>query len=104
MKQLGERRSVETVFVYNILNSMHWKGLWVLFGYHGYVVDAFIQSKRYRIAKRIGFVRLSNEKVALRVIIRLNGFFLEKRIKVKMASYRSKRKSLRIGSDQNDKE
>ncbi|KAH1081409.1 hypothetical protein J1N35_021170 [Gossypium stocksii] len=48
MEQSGERRIVETVFVYNIPNSMHWKGLWALFGYHGDVVDVFIPFKRSR--------------------------------------------------------
>ncbi|KAG8486019.1 hypothetical protein CXB51_019397 [Gossypium anomalum] len=84
----GERGIVETIFVYNILISMHWKGLWALFRFDGDVVDAFIPSKRCRNGKRFGFVRFSNERDTLRAIMRLNGFFLlGKRIGVKMARY-----------------
>ncbi|KAG8487943.1 hypothetical protein CXB51_018262 [Gossypium anomalum] len=75
-KKSGERRIVETIFVYNIPNSMHWKGLWALFRYHCDVVDAFIPSKRCRNGKRFGFVRFSNERDTLRAIMRLNGFLL----------------------------
>ncbi|TYJ22402.1 hypothetical protein E1A91_A08G123800v1, partial [Gossypium mustelinum] len=87
-----ERGIMEIVFFYNIPISMHWKGLWALFGYHGDVIDAFIPSKRCRNGKRFGFVRFSNERDALRAIVRLNGFFLlGKRIGVKMASYNGRR-------------
>ncbi|KAH1048496.1 hypothetical protein J1N35_039280 [Gossypium stocksii] len=57
-----ENGNVVTVFVYNIPTSMHWKGLWALFGYHGEVVDAFIPTKMCRNGKRFGFVRFSNER------------------------------------------
>ncbi|KAG8496367.1 hypothetical protein CXB51_007606 [Gossypium anomalum] len=104
MEQSRERGTVETVFIYNIPNTMHWKGLWALFGYHG-DVDAFILYKMRKNSKMFGFVRFSNGRGTLRAIMRLNGFFLlKKRIGVKMASYNSKRKSWRIGSNQKDKE
>ncbi|KAH1033007.1 hypothetical protein J1N35_045181 [Gossypium stocksii] len=101
----GEKGRVETVFVFNIPFSMHWKGLWVLFGYYGDVVDAFIPSKRCRNCKRFRFVRLSNVRDAQRAIIRLNGFsLLGNRIGVKMANYNGRRKSWRFGSEQKAKE
>ncbi|KAH1108246.1 hypothetical protein J1N35_012014 [Gossypium stocksii] len=103
--KVGESGSVKTVFVYNILTSMHWKGLWALFGYHGDVIGTFIPSKRCRNGKRFGFVRFSNERDALRAIMRLNGFFLlGMRIKVKMARYNGKRKFWRYASDKKDQE
>ncbi|MBA0843292.1 hypothetical protein Goarm_000494 [Gossypium armourianum] len=96
-----ENGIVTTVFVYNIPSSMHWKGLWALFGYHGDVVDAFILSKRCRNGNRFGFVRFNNERNAQRAILRLNDFFLlGKRIGVKMARYNGKRKIWRNDSDQ----
>ncbi|MBA0629753.1 hypothetical protein Godav_024261 [Gossypium davidsonii] len=96
-----ENGIVTTVFVYNIPSSMHWKGLWALFGYHGDVVDAFILSKRCRNGNRFGFVRFNNERNAQREILRLNGFFLVgKRIGVKIARYNGKRKIRRNDSDQ----
>ncbi|KAH1055054.1 hypothetical protein J1N35_033119 [Gossypium stocksii] len=105
MAAAGERGTVETIFVYNIPNSMHWKGLWALVGYHGDVVDAFIPTKRCRNGKRFGFMRFSNERDAQRAIMRLNGFFFfGKRIGVKMANYNGKRKFLRYVSEQKVKE
>ncbi|KAH1091797.1 hypothetical protein J1N35_019054 [Gossypium stocksii] len=100
-KLAGESGIVETIFVYNIPNSMHWKGLWALFGYHGDVVDAFIPSKRCRYGKRFRVVRFSNERDAQRTILRLNGcFLLGKRIGVKIANYNGKRNFWRYVSDQ----
>ncbi|KAA3468077.1 delta-cadinene synthase isozyme XC1 [Gossypium australe] len=61
-----ENENMVTVFVYNIPTSMHWKGLWALFGYHGNVVDAFIPTKRSRNGKRFGFVKFTNERDAQR--------------------------------------
>ncbi|MFQ6654374.1 hypothetical protein Gotur_025388 [Gossypium turneri] len=37
--------------------TMHWKGLWALFRYHGEVIDAFIPVKKSKSGKRFGFVR-----------------------------------------------
>ncbi|PPS11771.1 hypothetical protein GOBAR_AA08864 [Gossypium barbadense] len=88
-----ENGIVTTVFVYNIAFSMHWKGLWALFGYHGDVVDAFIPLKRCRNGNMFGFVRFNNERDAQRAILRLNGFSLMgMRIGVKMARYNGRRK------------
>lgn len=47
-----------TVFVYNILDSMHWKGLWALFRFHGNVLDAFIPAKKSMKGKRFGFCKV----------------------------------------------
>ncbi|KAH1091893.1 hypothetical protein J1N35_019150 [Gossypium stocksii] len=75
-----------TVFVINISTSMHWKGLWKLFSYHGKVVDAFISEKTSKSGKRFGFMRFSYFVDAQRAIARLNGFvLLRKRIWVKVA-------------------
>ncbi|KAK8617901.1 hypothetical protein V6N13_080814 [Hibiscus sabdariffa] len=40
-----------TVFVHNLPEKMHWKGLWATFGHHGNVIDAFIPMKE---AKSVG--------------------------------------------------
>ncbi|MBA0567430.1 hypothetical protein Golob_012167 [Gossypium lobatum] len=36
---------------------MHWNGPWVLFRYHGEVIDAFIPVKKSKSGRRFGFVR-----------------------------------------------
>ncbi|KAA3486322.1 serine/arginine-rich splicing factor SC35-like [Gossypium australe] len=69
-------REMKIVFVYNILDSMHWKGLWVLFRFHGNVLDAFIPVKRNMEGKRFGFVRFANLEDAKRAISRLDGFVI----------------------------
>ncbi|MBA0813580.1 hypothetical protein Gohar_027416, partial [Gossypium harknessii] len=56
------------VFVLNISLSMHWKGLRVMFRFHGEVLVAFIQAKRSKEGKRFGFVRFSNMTDARRAI------------------------------------
>ncbi|KAH1122969.1 hypothetical protein J1N35_006129 [Gossypium stocksii] len=82
------RNNVRTVFVNNIPESMHWKGLWTLFSFHGEVMDAFIPVKRNKTGKRFGFVRFNKEEDAQRAIGRLDGFvLLGKRIWVKMARF-----------------
>ncbi|KAH1033476.1 hypothetical protein J1N35_045650 [Gossypium stocksii] len=55
---------------------MHWKGLWVLFSFHGNVVDAFIPTKRSNEGKRFGFVRFTKLEDAQREISRLDGFVM----------------------------
>ncbi|KAK8712234.1 hypothetical protein V6N13_147476 [Hibiscus sabdariffa] len=55
---------------------MHWKGLWLAFGRHGEVLDAFIANKRNKEGRKFGFVRTSNETDANRMIERLNNFQL----------------------------
>lgn len=47
-----ERVNPITVFVYNIADSMHWKGLWALFRFNGNVLDAFISTKKSMKGKR----------------------------------------------------
>ncbi|TYJ13921.1 hypothetical protein E1A91_A10G083000v1, partial [Gossypium mustelinum] len=81
-----------TVFVFNISVTMHWKGLWTLFSYHGKVVNAFIPEKTSRNGKRFGFVRFSNFLDAQRAISRLNGFvILGNRIWVNIARFNGRR-------------
>ncbi|KAK8644115.1 hypothetical protein V6N13_123430 [Hibiscus sabdariffa] len=78
-----------TVFVHNLPERMHWKGLWASFGHHGDVLDAFIPNKRSRSGKRFGFVRFSSKIDAQRAISRLNGFALfGSRLSVSMAKFR----------------
>ncbi|TYH95086.1 hypothetical protein ES332_A12G083300v1 [Gossypium tomentosum] len=92
-------RGQVTLFVSNIPETMHWKGLWALFNYHGEVKDAFIPIKKNKDGKMFGFVRYSNDTDAQRAIVRLNGFvLLGYRIRVKMASFRGNRKSWKIRS------
>ncbi|KAH1073111.1 hypothetical protein J1N35_025439 [Gossypium stocksii] len=82
-----------SLFVSNIPATMHWKGLWVLFNFHGEVKDAFIPIKKSKNGKRFSFVRYSNDIDAQRAIEKLNGFvLLGYRIRVKMASFRGNRK------------
>ncbi|KAK5845666.1 uncharacterized protein LOC108481700 [Gossypium arboreum] len=81
-----------TMFVFNIPVTMHWKGLWTLFIYHGKVVDAFIPEKKRKCGKRFGFVRFINFLDAQRTISRLNGFvILGCRIWVKIARFKGRR-------------
>ncbi|KAK5786882.1 serine/arginine-rich splicing factor SC35-like [Gossypium arboreum] len=87
------RKELRTVFAYNISDSMHWKGLWALFSFHGNVVDTFISAKRSKEGKMFVFVRFSKCEYAQRAISRLDGFvMLAKKIWVKMAKYSGKRK------------
>ncbi|PPD89730.1 hypothetical protein GOBAR_DD13332 [Gossypium barbadense] len=92
---MGNRRArnnVRMVFVDNIPDSMHWKGLCALFSYHGNVLDAFIPVKRNKDGKRFGFVRFAKIEDAQRTIVRLDGFvLLGKKIWVKMARFSSNR-------------
>ncbi|TYH31168.1 hypothetical protein ES288_A01G152400v1 [Gossypium darwinii] len=81
-----------TMFVFNIPVTMHWKGLWTLFIYHGKVVDAFIPEKKSKCGKRFGFVRFINFLDAQTTISRLNGFvILGCRIWVKIARFKGRR-------------
>ncbi|KAH1072500.1 hypothetical protein J1N35_024828 [Gossypium stocksii] len=80
------------MFVSNIPASMHWKGLWALFSYHGKVVDVFIPEKKSKRGRRFGFVHYTNYLDARRVISRLNGFvILGSRIWVKVARFKGRR-------------
>ncbi|KAK8617892.1 hypothetical protein V6N13_080796 [Hibiscus sabdariffa] len=66
----------KTIFVHNLLEKMHGKGLWATLKHHEDVVDAFIPSKRSRSGRRFGFVRYATKRDVARVISRLNGFCL----------------------------
>ncbi|KAK8606598.1 hypothetical protein V6N13_030876 [Hibiscus sabdariffa] len=69
-------KTITTLFVHNISEKLHWKGLWAAFGHHGEVLDAFIPKKRSRKGKRFGFVRYATKTDAGRAISRLHGFIL----------------------------
>ncbi|KAK8699606.1 hypothetical protein V6N13_115689 [Hibiscus sabdariffa] len=49
-----------TIFIHNLPEKMHWKGLWATFAHHGEVIDAFIPRKRSRNGRKFGFVRYSS--------------------------------------------
>ncbi|KAG8471708.1 hypothetical protein CXB51_036983 [Gossypium anomalum] len=65
-----------TSFVHNIPATMHWKGLWTLFRYHGDVIDAFIPAKKSKNGRKFGFVRFNKMVDSQRVINRLNDFVI----------------------------
>ncbi|KAL4323805.1 hypothetical protein GQ457_11G024350 [Hibiscus cannabinus] len=69
-------QSVWTLFVHNIADRLHWKGVWQVFDRHGVVVDVFIPRRRSRAGRRFGFVCMASKEDADRVIERLNGFWL----------------------------
>ncbi|KAK5819218.1 hypothetical protein PVK06_024189 [Gossypium arboreum] len=60
---------VKTVFVDNIPESMHWKGLWTLFSFHGNVLDAFILVKRNKVG-------VTNATLPINIISDLNNMGL----------------------------
>ncbi|KAK8713567.1 hypothetical protein V6N13_148780 [Hibiscus sabdariffa] len=67
---------VISLFVENIPDGMHWKGLWFTFARHGDVDSVYIAKKISRGGKKFGFVRMKNRVDADRVIERLHGFRL----------------------------
>ncbi|KAL4387398.1 hypothetical protein GQ457_09G014430 [Hibiscus cannabinus] len=78
-----------TIFIHNLPEKMHWKGLWATFAHHGEVIDAFIPRKRSRNGRKFGFVRYSSVVDAARAISRLNGFRLYGfRISVSFAKFK----------------
>ncbi|KAK8662178.1 hypothetical protein V6N13_091765 [Hibiscus sabdariffa] len=80
------KQGVISLFVENLPESLHWKGLWFAFSRHGEVVNVYIARKRSRGGKRFGFVRMENMRDANRAIQRLNGFILHgSRLVVKIA-------------------
>ncbi|XP_039046306.1 serine/arginine-rich splicing factor SC35-like [Hibiscus syriacus] len=88
-----------TLFVDNLPEAIHWKGLWHVVGRQGEEHSVFIARKRSRAGTRFSFVRVGNEMEAARIIERLNGLkIFGKRISVKLAKYSirdSKEKSVR---------
>ncbi|KAK8531043.1 hypothetical protein V6N13_038881 [Hibiscus sabdariffa] len=80
------KQGVISLFVENLPESLHWKGLWFAFARYGEVVNVYIARKRSRGGKRFGFVRMENMGDANRAIQRLNGFVLYgSRLVVKIA-------------------
>ncbi|KAL4333815.1 hypothetical protein GQ457_07G003280 [Hibiscus cannabinus] len=69
-------QSVWTLFVHNIADRLHWKGVWQVFDRHGVVVDVFIPHRRSRAGRRFGFVCMASKEDVDRVIECLNGFWL----------------------------
>ncbi|KAK8560975.1 hypothetical protein V6N13_026410 [Hibiscus sabdariffa] len=68
------RKEGVPLFIFNLPEKLHWKGLWVLFSYHGDVLDAFIPRKRSKGGQRFGFVRYKSMEDAMRAQERLDGF------------------------------
>ncbi|KAL4367637.1 hypothetical protein GQ457_05G034840 [Hibiscus cannabinus] len=80
------REGAISLFVENLPENLHWKGLWFAFARHGEVVNVYIARKRSRWGKRFGFVRMKNLEEADRVTQRLNGATLYgSRLVVKIA-------------------
>ncbi|KAL4342458.1 hypothetical protein GQ457_08G019930 [Hibiscus cannabinus] len=78
---------IVSLFVENLPEQLHWKGLWHSFARHGDVVNVYIERKRSRRGRRFGFVRMKNKEDAERVIERLQGFYLYgSKLSVKVAS------------------
>ncbi|MBA0557673.1 hypothetical protein Golob_014726 [Gossypium lobatum] len=65
-----------TLFIYNIKATIHWKGLWTLFRYHGDVIDAFISAKKSKSLRKFGFVRFNKIVDAQKAINKLNRFVI----------------------------
>ncbi|KAK8682043.1 hypothetical protein V6N13_054440 [Hibiscus sabdariffa] len=87
----GQGRQVITIYVNNIGENLHRKGLWLEFGRHGEVLDAFIANKRNKEGKKFGFVRTSNKADANRMIERLNNFRLfGSKITVSLARFQTR--------------
>ncbi|KAK8583366.1 hypothetical protein V6N13_022072 [Hibiscus sabdariffa] len=79
------------VFVHNLPERMHWKGLWTSLAHHGDVIDAFIPKKRSKSGRRFGFVRFTSKADTNRAIYRLNGFSLfAYRVSVSYENFRSR--------------
>ncbi|KAL4284387.1 hypothetical protein GQ457_16G026650 [Hibiscus cannabinus] len=89
-RNVGGRQTI-TLFIDNLPERLHWQGLWLAFGRHGDVVDAFIATKRNKKGRRFGFVRFSKKIDADRAIERLNGFKLfGSKITVSVAKYNTR--------------
>ncbi|KAE8678066.1 hypothetical protein F3Y22_tig00111445pilonHSYRG00069 [Hibiscus syriacus] len=77
-----------SLFVDNLPNSIHWKGLWHIVGRYGEVLSVYLPSKRSRAGSRFGFVKVGNMVEANRVKERLNGLMVYgSRISVSFAKY-----------------
>ncbi|KAL4290530.1 hypothetical protein GQ457_14G023320 [Hibiscus cannabinus] len=78
---------IVSLFVENLPERLHWKGLWHSFSRHDDVVNVYIARKRSRGGRRFGFVRMKDKEDAERVIERLHGFYLYgSKLSVKVAS------------------
>ncbi|KAL4354229.1 hypothetical protein GQ457_06G007350 [Hibiscus cannabinus] len=84
----ASRNEGVTLFVFNLPEKLHWKGMWFLFSYHGDVVDAYIPNKRSKGGHRFGFVRYASMEDALRAQERLDGFLIYSyRVRVHLARF-----------------
>ncbi|KAK8652479.1 hypothetical protein V6N13_126511 [Hibiscus sabdariffa] len=70
------RQQIFNLFIGNLSEKIHWKGLWHAFGIYGVVLDAFIARKRDSRGRRFGFVRYRNRYEAERAIERINNSVL----------------------------
>ncbi|KAL4369087.1 hypothetical protein GQ457_05G024400 [Hibiscus cannabinus] len=64
---------VWTLFVGNLSDQIHWKGLWQVFDRYERVLDSIIPQKRALDGRRFGFVRMYSEAEAIRVRDCLHG-------------------------------
>ncbi|KAE8699368.1 hypothetical protein F3Y22_tig00110580pilonHSYRG00195 [Hibiscus syriacus] len=81
-----------SLFVDNLPNSIHWKGLWQIVGRFGEVLSVYLPLRRSRAGSRFGFVKVGNMVEASRVKERLNGLMVfGSRISVSFAKYSLKR-------------
>ncbi|KAL4339851.1 hypothetical protein GQ457_08G017430 [Hibiscus cannabinus] len=62
-----------TLFVSNIVDRLHWQGVWQVFDRHGEVVDVFVPARKSKAGERFGFVRMASREAGDRVIERLHG-------------------------------
>ncbi|KAK8672365.1 hypothetical protein V6N13_110737 [Hibiscus sabdariffa] len=75
LEEMG-RQQIFSLFIGNLSEKIHWKGLWHAFGIYGVVLDAFIARKRDSRGRRFGFVRYRNRYEAERAIERMNNSVL----------------------------
>ncbi|KAL4296938.1 hypothetical protein GQ457_09G030950 [Hibiscus cannabinus] len=91
------KHGVVSLFVENIPDAIHWKGLWHSFARHGDVVNVYIV---YIVRKRFGSVRMKDKNDADRIIERLHGFKLYGSIlTVKYAANSQVRKGKFVGKN-----
>ncbi|KAL4274080.1 hypothetical protein GQ457_13G020940 [Hibiscus cannabinus] len=70
------QRRCWTLYVGNLFDQIHWKGVWQVFDRHGQVLYVFVPSKRVGHIFRFGFVRMRSEAATKRVIERLNNSWI----------------------------
>ncbi|KAE8716669.1 hypothetical protein F3Y22_tig00110114pilonHSYRG00633 [Hibiscus syriacus] len=98
MSTQGFLSETVSLFVDNLPNTIHWKGLWQIVGRCGEVLSVYIPKKRSRAGSRFGFVKVGNKVEAERVKERLKGLIVYgSRISVSFAKY-----SLKVQKDKGE--